>query len=109
MTGVLPDSVSAHLKSFEPGRVLDDYGTAIIRLDNGGLASVTASQISHGRENDLFIEIDGTKGALEWHQEEPNKLLMRTMRVRLPAGYPADTPRLSLKRSPMSIVRRMTI
>jgi hypothetical protein len=38
---------------------------------------VTASQISHGRENDIFIEIDGTKAALEWHQEEPNKLLVR--------------------------------
>jgi predicted dehydrogenase len=38
---------------------------------------VTASQISHGRENDLFIEIDGTKASLEWHQEEPNKLLVR--------------------------------
>jgi len=38
---------------------------------------VTASQISHGRENDIFIEIDGTKKALEWHQEEPNKLVVR--------------------------------
>jgi predicted dehydrogenase len=38
---------------------------------------VTASQISHGRENDIWIEIDGTKGALEWHQEEPNKLFYR--------------------------------
>ncbi len=38
---------------------------------------MTASQISHGRENDLWIEVDGTKGALEWHQEEPNKLLYR--------------------------------
>ena len=77
MTGVLPESVSAHLKTFEPGRQLDDYGTAIIRFENGALGSVTASQISHGRENDLFIEIDGTKGAIEWHQEEPNKMLVR--------------------------------
>ena len=38
---------------------------------------MTASQISHGRENDLWIEIDGTKGALEWHQEEPNKMMFR--------------------------------
>ena len=45
----------------------------MIRFENGALGTVTASQISHGRENDLFIEVDGTKGALEWHQEEPNK------------------------------------
>ena len=77
MTGALPESVSAHLKTFEPGRKLDDYGTAIIRFENGALGTVTASQISHGRENDLFIEIDGTQGAIEWHQEEPNKMLVR--------------------------------
>lgn len=77
MTGLLPDSISAQLKIFAPGRKLDDYGTAVVRFENGALGTVTASQISHGRENDLFIEIDGTKGALEWHQEEPNKLIFR--------------------------------
>src|SRR5262249_41518703 len=59
------------------GRALDDYGTAVIRYTNGALGTVTASQISHGRENDLWIEVDGTKAAIEWHQEEPNKMLVR--------------------------------
>ncbi len=77
ITGLLPDQVSCILKTFEEGRKLDDYGMAAIRYQNGGLGTVTASQISHGRENDLWIEVDGTKGALEWHQEEPNKLLFR--------------------------------
>ncbi|MEX2118938.1 MAG: Gfo/Idh/MocA family oxidoreductase [Pirellulales bacterium] len=77
ITAELPESVSCHLKIFAPGRKLDDYGHAVIRFENGALATVTASQISHGRENDLFIEVDGTKAALEWHQEEPNKLLVR--------------------------------
>jgi predicted dehydrogenase len=77
ITGLLPDQISAQLKVFEPGRALDDYGTAIIRYQNGALGTVTASQISHGRENDLRIEIDGTKAALEWHQEEPNKMWVK--------------------------------
>ncbi len=77
MTGLLPKDLSCHLRVFEPGRALDDYGTALIRYENGALGTVTASQISHGRENDLFIEVDGTKGALEWRQEEPNKLIVR--------------------------------
>jgi predicted dehydrogenase len=77
MTGLLPESISCHLKTFEPGRKLDDYGAAVIRFENGGLGTVTASQISHGRENDLFIEIDGTKGSLQWRQEEPNKMIVR--------------------------------
>ena len=77
MTGLLPAEISCHLKTFEEGRQLDDYGTAIIRFDNGGLGTVTASQISHGRENDLSIEIDGTLGAIQWRQEEPNQLIVR--------------------------------
>jgi len=77
MTGLLPAEISCHLKTFEEGRQLDDYGTAIVRFDNGGLGTVTASQISHGRENDLSIEIDGTLGAIQWRQEEPNQLIVR--------------------------------
>jgi predicted dehydrogenase len=77
VTGLVPDQVSCHLKSFVEGRKLDDYGTAVIRYQNGGLGTVTASQISHGRENDLSIEVDGTKGALQWRQEEPNQMIVR--------------------------------
>jgi predicted dehydrogenase len=77
ITGLLPDQVSCVMKTFEKGRELEDYGVAAIRYQNGALGTVSASQISHGRENDLWIEVDGTKGALEWHQEEPNKLLFR--------------------------------
>ncbi len=77
MTGLLPDTVSANLKVFEKGRQLDDYGHAVIRFQNGALGTVTASQITHGRENDIFIEVDGTKGALQWRQEDPNRMIVR--------------------------------
>lgn len=78
VTGLLPDQVSCSLKTFESGRPLDDYGTAVIRFQSGALGTVTASQISHGRENDIWIEVDGTKASLEWHQEEPNKMWVRS-------------------------------
>jgi len=77
MTGLLPEKISCHLKTFVPGRKLDDYGTAIIKYQGGALGTVTASQISHGRENDVSIEIDGTKGAIQWRQEEPNAMIVR--------------------------------
>ena len=77
MTGLLPESVSAHLKTFAPGRPLDDYGTAVVRFENGAIGTVTASQISHGRENDLLIEIDGTEKSLLWRQENPNEMIVR--------------------------------
>lgn len=77
MTGLIPSEISCNLQIFAPGRQLDDYGHAVIRFENGALGTVTASQISHGRENDLFIEIDGTDGAIAWRQEEPNKMIVR--------------------------------
>src|SRR6516225_8475726 len=77
ITGLIPEQIACQLKTFEKGRQLDDYGTAIIRYTNGALGTVTASQITHGRENDIWIEVDGTKASLEWHQEEPNKMTVR--------------------------------
>ncbi len=77
MTGLLPSQISCQLKIFEEGRQLDDYGHAVIRFENGALGTVTASQISHGHENDLFIDVDGTKGSLSWRQEEPNQMILR--------------------------------
>ena len=104
ITGLLPDQVSCTLKTFEEGRELDDYGAAIIRFQNGALGTVTASQISHGRENDLWIEVDGTKGALERHQEGPNKMLFRVngqphrLFTRDPnAGYMTDSAKGSCR------------
>lgn len=104
ITGLIPDQISATLKVFAPGRALDDYGTALIKYKNGAIGSVTASQISHGRENDLWIEIDGTKGALEWHQEEPNKMWFKVngqphrLYTRDPnAGFMTDTGKASCR------------
>ncbi|MEM7231996.1 MAG: Gfo/Idh/MocA family oxidoreductase [Planctomycetota bacterium] len=77
ISGLLPSEISCHFKVFVEGRALDDYGHAVVKYENGGLGTVTASQISHGRENDLFIEIDGTKGAIQWRQENPNEMIFR--------------------------------
>ena len=77
MTGLIPQQVSCQLRTFESGRKLDDYGTATLRFADGALGTLTASQISHGRENDLSIEIDGTLASLAWRQEEPNQMIVR--------------------------------
>jgi predicted dehydrogenase len=76
LTNLLPEEVSCLLESFAGGP-LDDYGTAVLRCRGGALWTLTASRISQGRENDLGIEIDGTRAALKWRQEEPNQLLVR--------------------------------
>ncbi|HMC65355.1 MAG TPA: Gfo/Idh/MocA family oxidoreductase, partial [Gemmataceae bacterium] len=77
ITGLLPDQVSCHLENFAQAGPLDDYGTAILRFQNNALGTITASRVSHGRENGLSIEIDGTNGSLEWHQEEPNRMWLK--------------------------------
>ena len=64
MTGLIPEEISLPPEGVRSKVVLSTTTvTPFIRYENGALGTVTASQISHGRENDLFIEIDGTKGA----------------------------------------------
>jgi predicted dehydrogenase len=77
ITRLVPDEVSCTLRTFEPIGPLDDYGSAVLRFENGALGTITASRISHGRENGLRIEIDGARGSLDWQQEEPNVLRVR--------------------------------
>jgi predicted dehydrogenase len=77
VTGLVPEQVACHLRTYYPEGRLDDYGTAVLHFAAGALGTITASRVSHGRENDLWLEIDGTRGSLEWHQEEPNRLLLR--------------------------------
>ena len=77
MTGLIPESISCQLNIFESGRVVDDQGHASVRFENGGFGTVSVSQISHGRENELSIQIDGTTGSIAWNQEDPNKMWLR--------------------------------
>jgi predicted dehydrogenase len=66
--------VSAQLETFVEGRLLDDHFTVYCRLANGGRALVRASQICIGKKNTLGITVAGTKGTLEWEQENPERL-----------------------------------
>jgi predicted dehydrogenase len=78
VTGLVPESVSSRLCTFMPGKELDDYGVALVRFDRGALGTITASKVSHGHTNDLRLQVDGSKGSLEWHQEDPHRLHVRT-------------------------------
>ena len=79
VTGLMPESLLSRMSSYSPHHQLDDYGHAIIRFDQGATGLVTWSQVTHGRLNDLRIEIDGTKAALSWRQEAPNQLFVRSL------------------------------
>ncbi len=77
VTGLEISELSAQLETFVEGRQLDDHFTVYARLNNGGRALVRASQICIGHKNDLGINISGTKGSLEWQQEDPERLTIR--------------------------------
>ena len=67
----------ADLNIMVEGRALDDDGNVLLKFDNGANGILVASQIAAGEENALTIKVYGEKGGLEWHQEEPNTLLVK--------------------------------
>jgi predicted dehydrogenase len=77
ITGLEIDEIAAELSTFIPGRPLDDDGNMLVRYKGGAKGVLYASQISHGDENNLNIRVYGTDGALEWHQEHPNELILK--------------------------------
>ncbi len=66
VAGLTATEVSGRLNVFVKGRALDDDFTVLARLNNGGIATVTASQITIGALNDNGFRVSGTKGTLEW-------------------------------------------
>ena len=52
----------------------EDYATVILHFDNGARGVLTVSQVSSGRKNRLFYEINGSKSSLGWDSERPNEL-----------------------------------
>lgn len=59
------------------GRKIDDDSSMLLRFDNGASGTLIATQVAAGEENNLNIRVYGEKGGLEWHQEEPNTLVVK--------------------------------
>lgn len=96
LTGERIVKVSARLKSFNPLRTLKegvmfpedaDHGegpslhvtsedAAVLQMifEKGALGSVVLSEVSHGHDNDLAMEITGDKGTLSWDSRKPHRL-----------------------------------
>ncbi len=74
MTGLRIARLSARLDKFGEGRVLDD--NAVIMVDYVGRARGVywSSQVAAGHDNGFRVRIYGTKGSLEWVEEDPNHL-----------------------------------
>ena len=74
ITGLEITSVCARLDTFVSGRTLDDNATIMVNYSGGAKGMYWTSQIAVGHDNDLRVRIFGTKGSIEWVQENPNYL-----------------------------------
>jgi predicted dehydrogenase len=77
ITGLPVESVSADVTHFVAGRRLDDDANLLLRFAGGAKGTLVCSQVCCGEENDLRIRLYGTQAALEWHQQDPNTLLLK--------------------------------
>lgn len=68
------ESLAAELMSCVPGRAVDDNVHVLLRYRGGARGMLWASQVAVGHGNDLKIRVYGSKGGIEWRQEQPNEL-----------------------------------
>jgi predicted dehydrogenase len=72
----------------EEAMTSDDAAGILLRFEDGARGVLAVSQVSAGKKNSLAIEIDGSRAALAWgsedperlwigHRERPNEILMR--------------------------------
>ena len=99
ITGLHVDEVFADFKTFHPvrkkpsrpletftGKMLqpsdyidqpiktEDYASIVLHYENGVSGILTVSQVSAGRKNRLYYEINGSKSSISWDSERPNEL-----------------------------------
>jgi predicted dehydrogenase len=51
----------------------EDHANVLLRFDNGNRGSITVSQVSAGRKNQLKLEVSGSKKTFAWNSESPNE------------------------------------
>jgi len=85
VSGLTATELCAELSTFVAGRRLDDNAQVMLRFAGGARGALWASQVAPGNENNLRLRVYGSKGGLEWRQEQPNQLQWS------PFGQPTQT------------------
>jgi predicted dehydrogenase len=52
------------------GYKTDTNSSVLMKYDNGATGIIWSSQVAHGNDNGIHIRIYGTKGSIEWRNEE---------------------------------------
>ncbi len=67
-------TVSAIVRTFVPGREVDDAYVATVAFESGAIGTLEASRLATGRINHHAWEINGSRGWLAFDQERMNEL-----------------------------------
>jgi predicted dehydrogenase len=67
-------SVSAIVRTFVPGRQVDDAIEAAVEFEAGAVGTIEATRLALGRKNALQWELNGTKASLAFDLERLNEL-----------------------------------
>jgi predicted dehydrogenase len=79
MTGLRIDKLAARMDRTLEGRRLDDNATIMVEYEGGPKGLYWCSQIAVGNDNGLRVRIFGSKGSIEWAQENPNYLTVASL------------------------------
>lgn len=98
ISGLEVSELCANLNVVVENRALDDDGAVLLKFNNGATGVLMATQVAAGEENNLSIRIYGELGGIEWHQQEPNSLLLKWYdkpmeTLRAGSGYLSDIAR----------------
>lgn len=75
ITGLEIEELSARLDNIGgTNRALDTNAMIMVKYTNGAVGTYWCSQVAIGYDNALTVRIFGTKGSIEWRQEDPNYL-----------------------------------
>jgi len=74
VTNLEVNEVSAEVNSLSPEISVDDNAFLMLRMSNKARGMIWVSSAATGGENGLRIRVFGSKGAIDWFQDDPNIL-----------------------------------
>ena len=74
VTGLETHRLFADLGTVVEGRAMEDDAAVLLELEGGVRGVMVVSQIATGERNHLRLRVYGSEGALDWCQEDPNRL-----------------------------------
>lgn len=77
VSGLQITKVLSQMSKVVEGRLLDDDTSALLEFEGGVPGVLICSQVSAGEENAVRFKVYGTKGGVEWCQEDENTLLVK--------------------------------